>query len=211
MNHLSAAPLARPAAQPDPAELEATIRQAVEAAQSQAQLAREQAQIARDQARAARDQAQQGVQDGSDAGTTSDFNIKLGENGLLITSTDQNGVTTTQPFDASNVIPPQVPDIILISVLGVIGMIMAFPIGRAIARYIDRRGVAPRVPEEVSNRLRSIEQAVDAVAIEMERMSEANRYTTRLLSERVSAPEYLAGASARDTETVARGADPVRR
>ena len=47
----------------------------------------------------------------------------------------------------------------------------------------------PRVEE----RLERIEQAVDAIAIEVERMAESQRFTTRLLSER-SQPEALPGA-----------------
>jgi hypothetical protein len=41
-------------------------------------------------------------------------------------------------------------------------------------------GAAARIEE----RLTHIEQAIDAVAVEVERVSEAQRFTTRLLSER---------------------------
>ena len=46
----------------------------------------------------------------------------------------------------------------------------------------------------VEHRLDRIEQAVDAIAIEVERMSESQRFTTRLLSERLPTPEALPGA-----------------
>jgi len=53
-------------------------------------------------------------------------------------------------------------------------------------RYLERRehyrSVEPAMLEE---RLLRIEQAVDAIAIEVERMSEANRFTSRLLAERL--------------------------
>jgi hypothetical protein len=122
------------------------------------------------------------------------------EDGQLIL-TDETGATTAFTYNAENVIPPEVPEIIGLSFAGLIGIIMAFPIGRAIARFIDRRGTAPRVPADVTDRLAAIEQAIDSVAVEVERMSEANRYTTKLLVERGGAPDFSAGA---------RGAEPLR-
>ena len=58
----------------------------------------------------------------------------------------------------------------------------------------------PRVQPEVMQRLSAIEQAVDAVAIEIERISEGQRFTTKLLSERTQAPAeelVVSGAQAR--------------
>ena len=46
----------------------------------------------------------------------------------------------------------------------------------------------------VEDRLDRIEQAVDAIAIEVERMSESQRFTTRLLTERLPSPEALPAA-----------------
>ena len=48
---------------------------------------------------------------------------------------------------------------------------------------------------QVEDRLDRIEQAVDAIAIEVERMSESQRFTARLVAERLPTPEALpAGA-----------------
>lgn len=47
-------------------------------------------------------------------------------------------------------------------------------------------GVLPNA--EMAQRLERIEQAVDAIAIEMERVSEGQRFTTKLLAERVAPP-----------------------
>jgi hypothetical protein len=41
-----------------------------------------------------------------------------------------------------------------------------------------------RIAPEVTTRLERIEQAVDAIAIEVERISEGQRFTTKLLTER---------------------------
>ncbi len=46
----------------------------------------------------------------------------------------------------------------------------------------------------VEERLYRIEQAVDAIALEVERMAESQRFTARLLTERLPTPEALPGA-----------------
>jgi hypothetical protein len=62
------------------------------------------------------------------------------------------------------------------------------PLARAYSRKIDTEAKNPRVPAEVMHRLDRIEQAVDAVAIEVERISEGQRFTTKLLSEGQAVP-----------------------
>lgn len=46
----------------------------------------------------------------------------------------------------------------------------------------------------VDERLFRIEEAVDAMAIEIERMAESQRFTAKLLAERLPTPEALPGA-----------------
>jgi hypothetical protein len=63
-------------------------------------------------------------------------------------------------------------------------------IASAVVRYQENR---LRYRAQQSNaitdaRLERIEHAVDAIAIEIERISEAQRFTTRLLNERAGAP-----------------------
>ena len=62
------------------------------------------------------------------------------------------------------------------------------PIARAWARRIEQ-GDAPRsAPSlEVIARLERMEQAIDSIAIEIERIAEGQRFTTKLLSERAGA------------------------
>jgi hypothetical protein len=82
----------------------------------------------------------------------------------------------------------------------VIGVFMAFifavlmPMSIAMARRIWRsstKAVAPRVDDVVAPRLDRLEQAVDAIAIEIERISEGQRFVTRVLAERpVAAPAH---------------------
>jgi len=44
----------------------------------------------------------------------------------------------------------------------------------------------PKVPDDVSARLERMEHAIDAIAVEVERISEGQRFTTKLLSEKDS-------------------------
>jgi len=61
---------------------------------------------------------------------------------------------------------------------------VGLPLARAWARRMDRQAVAPpQIPAEFGSRLERIEQAVEAVAIEVERISEGQRFTTKLLAE----------------------------
>ena len=73
----------------------------------------------------------------------------------------------------------------IIGALFVIPMcVIGWPVARAFARRIEARPTAPEVPMEVQARLERMEQAIDSIAIEVERISEGQRFTTTLLSER---------------------------
>ena len=58
------------------------------------------------------------------------------------------------------------------------------PLVRALAKRWSNEAAQPRVPAEVLARLERMEQAIDSVAVEIERISEGQRFTTKLLSER---------------------------
>jgi len=61
-------------------------------------------------------------------------------------------------------------------------LFVLFPLAIAAARTIWKRGsAAPKLPEATSKRLERIEQAVDSIAIEVERISEGQRFVSRLL------------------------------
>jgi hypothetical protein len=57
------------------------------------------------------------------------------------------------------------------------------PLARAYSRKMDAESKNPRIPSEVTGRLERIEQSLEAVAIEVERITEGQRFTTKLLSE----------------------------
>jgi hypothetical protein len=81
------------------------------------------------------------------------------------------------------IIPPQAVDIAFGFFWMVAAIIIGLPIARAFARRMDRKGGVAQVPTEVSTQLAHLNQAVDAIALEVERISEGQRFTTRLLSE----------------------------
>jgi len=66
---------------------------------------------------------------------------------------------------------------------GVVIMVLGFPVVRLITKWLEPRPVPPRELSNISGRLEKIEAAVDAIAVEVERISESQRFTARLQSE----------------------------
>jgi hypothetical protein len=62
------------------------------------------------------------------------------------------------------------------------------PIARAYARRLEAKPATASVPHDMAARLQRMEQAIDSIAVEVERISEGQRFTTKLLAERVPAP-----------------------
>lgn len=74
----------------------------------------------------------------------------------------------------------------IIGILGsltIIGAVL-FPIARALGRRIEGKAQAPQVAAGTDARLDRIEHAVEAIAVEVERISEGQRFTTKLLADR---------------------------
>jgi hypothetical protein len=88
----------------------------------------------------------------------------------------------------------QPPDMIFVQnivqtiMVSLVFIAVGWPLARAIGRRIERRGDVPNMLPEVVQRLNRIESAVDTVAVEVERMAEAQRFTTKLLAERKELP-----------------------
>jgi hypothetical protein len=89
--------------------------------------------------------------------------------------------------------PPQIPDGIVVMSIAFFIMCaviaIGFPIARAIARKMDRKAVAPASEGDTRMRLERIEHAVDAIAVEVERISEGQRYTTKVMADLRALPE----------------------
>lgn len=71
-----------------------------------------------------------------------------------------------------------------VGVLAVISMLMLVPFVFAYTRRIWKRAPAARaLPAAAESRLERIEQAVESIAVEVERVSEGQRFVTRLMSD----------------------------
>ena len=83
-------------------------------------------------------------------------------------------------------IPGELIPIVLFTMIPITAI--GVPIARAIARRIEgsvRGGwQGGSVPNDVGARLERMEQAIDAIAIEVERIAEGQRYTSKLLASR---------------------------
>jgi vacuolar-type H+-ATPase subunit I/STV1 len=117
-------------------------------------------------------------------------------------------VTIQPQFDTENMIPPQAVDISVSFFVMVAFIIVGLPLARAFARRMDRRGETASA-SQITPRLDRIEQAVEAIAIEVERVSEGQRYTTKAISELRGLPagNPIGGwpAGAREAERVPAG------
>jgi hypothetical protein len=75
---------------------------------------------------------------------------------------------------------------------GVIMIVLGLPVVRLVTRWLEPKPVPPRELSAINGRLERIETAVDSIALEVERISEAQRFSARLQSEqqqpRLSAP-----------------------
>ena len=80
-------------------------------------------------------------------------------------------------------VPGEMIPIVLFIMIGITAL--GTPIARAWARRLDRQATTPpSIPPDLTNRLDRMEHAIEAIAVEVERISEGQRFTTRVLSER---------------------------
>lgn len=69
----------------------------------------------------------------------------------------------------------------------IVAIVLGLPLVRVMAKRMERESAAsPQLPPDVTARLERIEHAVDAVALEVERIAEGQRFTTKLLAERTA-------------------------
>jgi hypothetical protein len=83
--------------------------------------------------------------------------------------------------------PPD-PNLIVQTVLewvvpGLVIIVLGFPLVRLMTRWLEPKPVPPRELSAINGRLERIETAVDSIALEIERISEAQRFSARLQSE----------------------------
>ena len=82
----------------------------------------------------------------------------------------------------ANMIPPQVVDISIAFFVMCAVMVIGWPLARAFGRRLERSGAnaAAAIPAGMGDQLQRIEQAVEAMSIEIERISESQRFLAKL-------------------------------
>ncbi|GAC1655848.1 MAG: hypothetical protein NVS4B3_20940 [Gemmatimonadaceae bacterium] len=84
------------------------------------------------------------------------------------------------------------PDLVILApvlktlIFGVVVAVIGSPIALAIGRRITRAGERQALAPEAAGRLERIEQGVEAIAVEVERISEAQRFAAKLMAERAT-------------------------
>ena len=70
--------------------------------------------------------------------------------------------------------------------------IIGVTLARGFVRRLENKPHRTELSPELAARLDRMEHAMDAIAVEVERISEAQRFTTKLLAERSATPAGLA-------------------
>lgn len=95
-------------------------------------------------------------------------------------------------------------------VMGIFTVVVFFPISIAVARRIWRRSAAAvtAIPGELMERMHRLEQGVESIAIEVERIGEGQRFMTRIMSDAGARP--LGAGPAEPVRQQERDAVPLR-
>ena len=180
-------------------DIGAQVKQAVDqarAAQQQAQVQALQAQQqAQQAAREAQDQARQAQQQAQEAAREArDQAREAIRQATRDAARGRFGRPEVMQFPPGFPGQPQIPEGVVVISVAFFAMCafiaVGFPLARAWARRLDRRSVAPTGADaETRGRLERIEQAVDAIAVEVERISEGQRFTTKVMADLRALPQ----------------------
>ena len=96
-------------------------------------------------------------------------------------------------------IPPQVMNMLSMTFTFIAVLALGIPLVRVFVRRLDRKTQSLRMTgPDLVPALRTLQESVDAMAIEVERISEGQRFTSKLLAERAA----LASGAAPDRQPV---------
>lgn len=127
--------------------------------------------------REARAAAEKAAKAATDQANAADGRVIVGPQGVPIVS--------VQPGFPEPKIPPEAKDISIAFFVVIGAVIVGLPLMRAIAKRIERGAPPPaQIPNEVRQQLQQLSASVEAIAIEVERISEGQRFTTKMLAER---------------------------
>ena len=126
------------------------------------------------------------------------LDVRLAQLESDIASTGQQLSAAPEGLLSTQGLPPggDMPDNVM-TVSVVFTIFVLFPLAFTLARNIWKRGsqmktVAP-LPTDTTDRLERLEQGVEAIAIEIERVSEGQRFVTKLLSDQAPGTKLPAG------------------
>jgi signal transduction histidine kinase len=161
------------------------LREQAQQSREQAQQMREEAQRIREEAREAAREAQRAAEEAiREAREEARQDVRV----IRVPPPPPPGQephTAVPPWQHEPDIPPQVVDIVGMLTFATAAVLILRPLMRAFANRFERRGAQTALPPEVSAHMQRLEQAIEAVAIEVERISEGQRFTTKLLAEKV--------------------------
>lgn len=78
----------------------------------------------------------------------------------------------------------------------IVVLVLGYPMIRLMSKRLDARLAVPPMASDAIARLERIEHAIDAMSVEVERIAEGQRFTTKLLSERSAARVPSGGGDA---------------
>lgn len=125
-----------------------------------------------------------------------DIHINVDGSGIHVS---QNGRETVIPI--RDVVPHGVVQMTYAVCASLAFVIVGFPIALAFSRWLNRRGTSngqsAQLSAAVQQRLDTMDRNIDTVAMELERVSEGQRFTAKLLAERgqMPAPEFVAAGA----------------
>ena len=113
---------------------------------------------------------------------------------------------------------PQIPVVprvfiqppVVVPVISVVALVLLLPISVAWAKRMGRRVERPAgVPTDMSMRLERMEHAIDTIAIEVERISEGQRFVTKVMANRGAGAAAADAQQPHANQPLALGAGPI--
>ena len=161
-----------------------------------------------------RELARQLANPSTDKSLRSGLELRIGELDKRISDVDKQLAAADQAVARAAAVPGAViepprqvrtgpPDEVYV-LAGMFIVAVFFPLSIALARRIWKRGAAAvsTFPQELADRLNRLDQSMDSIAIEVERIGEGQRFVTRVLSENGRA---LGAGAAQPIDLGARG------
>jgi DNA mismatch repair ATPase MutL len=162
-------------------EAQREAQQQVRDAQQRVRDAQQEVRDAQQQVREARTNDQRGAANQALAGAQQSLNEAEAALREVQSHTRSTPVVyTSQPPDDRPQIPGEAVDIAIGFFITCAVIIVGWPISRALGRRFERRGAPPALEAGMTEQLQRIEQSVEAIAIEVERISESQRFLAKL-------------------------------